>query len=72
MAYCKIATQLNQTLLGITCHYKDLVQCQSRNRQHDILAPIYKMLKKKFYSTSNVKYNFVFYSDNIKRYVSIG
>ena len=70
MAYCKIATKLSQTMLGTTAITGTMCNTKVRTWKHDTHAPTYKGLRMEFRSPNNVKYEFWFYPDDIKRCVS--
>ena len=68
LAYCMIASQVCQKMLGNVSQYKDFVQCQNRNLQTwhtsshiEEGIPLHQQCEVRF---------LVFYSDDIKRCVS--
>ena len=70
MAHCKITTQLSQTMLGSASHYRDYVQCHSRDWETWHTCFNIQRVHDRIRSPNNGEYEFWFCPDDIKCYVN--
>ena len=70
MAHCKITTVLSQIMLGSAGHYRDYVQCQSRDWKTWHTCFNIQRVHDRIHSPNNEEYEFWFCPDDIKCCVS--